>query len=213
MSIRFSKYVRIVSGVAGSSGVAARELIGRIVTTSELVSPDEVLEFADALNVGLFFGTDSDEYRRALFYFSYVSPSVAAPRRLSFSRYAPSGAAATVLGTSTPASLAALKTATAGALTFKFGDLAPVTVSGINLAAATSLANVAALVQTALNANADPKLSSSLVSFDAMAGGFKFSTGVFTPGTVAITSGASGANDLATAMGLLAGRRLSGVAA
>lgn len=201
MAIRFPKYVQIISGVAGAAAVRQRDLIGRIFTQSPLVSPDSVLEFTSALDVGEFFGTTSDEYRRAVFYFSYISPAVSAPRRISYGRYAPSGAAPGIIGGGPIAALAVLKTATAGVLSFKFNDNPVITVTGINLAAATSLTNVAALITTALNANADPNLSTAVVSFDAIGGNFSLTTSVIGPGKLTIESAGTSPNDLRTALG------------
>ena len=76
MSIRFSKYVRIVSGVGGSSGVRQRDLIGRLISSDPRIDPATVLEFTDAASVGEYFGTSSPEYLRAVFYFSYTSPAI-----------------------------------------------------------------------------------------------------------------------------------------
>ena len=200
MSIRFSKYVRIVSGVAGSFGVAARELIGRIFTLSALVSPGEVLEFTDAASVGEYFGTSSDEYKRAVFYFSYTSPSLGTPRRISFARYAPTGAAAAIVGGDGAASLATLKLATAGTLAFSFNGAAAVTVSGIDLSTAASLADVANLLTTAIAANADPNLANAVVSYDAVNARFNFSSNVIGPATIALEPSGSAPNDLRSAL-------------
>lgn len=188
MSIRFSKYVRIVSGVAGNSGVRQRDLIGRIFTTSLLVGVDEIFEFSDPASVAAFFGDGSDEHLRALFYFSWVSPSISSAKRISFARYAPSGATTRVFGDdTTTASLAALQAITAGALTFSFSGGAPITVAPINLSTALSLADVASLVQTALIANADPNLDNATVTYNATAGAFEFSSGLIGNATIAIT--------------------------
>jgi uncharacterized protein DUF3383 len=201
MSIRFSKYVRIVSGVGGAALVQTRDLIGRIFSLSPLISPDSVLEFTSAADVGEYFGTDSTEYFRAALYFAYTSPAISSPRRISFARFAPSGAAASVFGGSPPASLANLKLAVAGTLSFSFDNGASnVVVSAINLSAATSLADVAALLQTALQANADPHLSASTVTYDAPTGTFRFSAGVIDNATVQVNAAGAGVNDLRTAL-------------
>lgn len=216
MSIRFSKYVRIISGVAAAAGVVQRDLIGRIFTQSALVSPDAILEFSDAASVGEYFGGTSDEYRRAVFYFAYVSPSISAARRISFARYAPAGAQAGIFGGGPIANLATLKTATAGVLSFVFNGAAPVSVTGINLSAATSLSDVAALLTTAISANADPNLADATVQYDAVNARFVFANFLFVPTTIALAAAGIGANDLRTALAWTEGAGavfVSGVAA
>ena len=98
MTIPFSKYVRITSGVGASVGVRQRDLIGRLFTASAIVSPNAVLEFTDAASVGDYFGTTSGEYLRAAWYFAYTSPTLGTPRRISFARYSASGNGAQVYG-------------------------------------------------------------------------------------------------------------------
>lgn len=201
MSIRFSKYVRIVSGVGGAALVQTRDLIGRIFSLSALISPDSVLEFSSAADVGEYFGTDSTEYARAALYFAYTSPAISSARRISFARYAPAGAAAAVFGGSPPASLANLKLASAGTLSFSFdGGATNVVVGGIDLSAAVSLAEVATAITTALNLNADPHLASAVVTYDATSGTFRFSAGLIDASTVQVNANGSGVNDLRTAL-------------
>lgn len=199
MSIRFSKYVRIISGVGGASGVQTRDLIGRLISSDSRIDPASVLEFTDAASVGEFFGTSSPEYLRAVFYFSYTSPAISSARRISYSRYAPSGAAATIFGGGPHASLANLKLATAGVLTFAFNGT-PVTVSGIDLNLAASLAEVATMIQTALNANVDPHLAAATVTYDAVSAAFNFNAGLIDGATVSLNPAGAGPNDLRTAL-------------
>ena len=75
MAIDFRKYVDITSGVVGGAGVKRKDLIPRIFTTNELVPPDTVLQFgsADLSVIGELFGTASEEYKRASFYFGFLS--------------------------------------------------------------------------------------------------------------------------------------------
>ncbi|CNK64846.1 Protein of uncharacterised function (DUF3383) [Yersinia pseudotuberculosis] len=86
MSIDLSKYVDIISGVGGGNSVRARELILRIFSRNNLISPDSILEFNNANNVLSYFGVESEEYKRAVKYFSYISPSIVQPSKISFAR-------------------------------------------------------------------------------------------------------------------------------
>jgi hypothetical protein len=121
MAIAFEKYVRITSGVVGNVGVRQRELILRIFTSSPFVSPDEVLEFTDLNNIRDFFGTDSEEYRRAQFYFAWVSKQATRAKKISFARYAPAGTDPAVYGGGSAKSLDALQIAGTSSLTL--GDV------------------------------------------------------------------------------------------
>jgi hypothetical protein len=199
--IRFSKYVRIVSGVGGASAVRQRDLIGRLITQGERMSPGEVLEFADAASVAAHFGNNSPEHLRALFYFGYVSPSISSPRSLSFSRYAPAGTAPKLFGGKLSASLATLKTITAGVLGFKFNGGDTVDVTALNFAAAATFADIATTLQTAIRATADANLDAATVTYDAPSNSFKL-----------VCAGAAGLSDVTFAV-VQAGAGLTDAAA
>lgn len=202
MSIAFSKYVRIISGVGGGAGVRQRDLIGRIISSNPLVPPDSVLEFSGATDVGLFFGTATEEYRRAASYFGYVSPSIASARRLSFSRWAEAGTSASVTGNNDAKTLGQIQAATAGGFSAQLGTTTPVVVSGLNLSAAASLAAAAASIQTALRAAGGAPFAAATVTY-GVAGANRFAVAVpGTLGTLVIASTLTGANDLATTLGL-----------
>lgn len=165
MAIDFKKYVRIISGVGGGNAVRRRDLIGRIITSNALVSPDAVLEFSSADNVGVYFGTTSEEYQRAVDYFAYVSPSIAAAKRISFSRWAETGSDPKIIGNNDPKVLAQLQAVTAGTFTLRLGatDYA---VGPVNLAAEASLAAVAAALQVVIRA-ANAALITATVAYAA----------------------------------------------
>lgn len=199
MTISFSRYVRIVSGVGASVGVRTRDLIARLFSTSSLISPNAVLEFTDAAAVGEYFGTDSGEYARASSYFAYVSPTIGTPRRISFARYAPSGTGARIYG-GDHVSLATLQLATAGAFDLTFNGTTAA-VSGVDLSGAASLTAVAALVQAAIRAVVGDNTSAALVTYDAVGQRFVFDTAFISDVTIGIEASASGVNDLAAALG------------
>lgn len=87
MAISFSKYVDITSGVGGSGGVRQRDLIGRIFTTNTALDVGEIAEVTTLADVGTLFGTTSEEYKRASFYFGWVSKNISSPTKLSFARW------------------------------------------------------------------------------------------------------------------------------
>ncbi|EDW2260650.1 DUF3383 domain-containing protein [Salmonella enterica subsp. enterica] len=98
MAISFNKYVDIVSGVGAGASVKRRELIGRIFTSSSKLPVDTLMEVTSADDVGNFFGTDSVEYARAQFYFSWISKLTTRAKKLSFSRYGGAGSKARIVG-------------------------------------------------------------------------------------------------------------------
>jgi hypothetical protein len=204
VTIRFSKYVSITSGVGGNAAVRQRDLIGRIFSIAAILSPDAVLEFNAAADVGKYFGIGSEEYARAAFYFSYTAPSLGTPQKISFARYSAAGNGFAVYG-STHAPLAQLELANAGGLVITVAGVAR-PVAAIDLDGLVSLAAVAAAVTAAIRAAypALPELSASTVSYDAVNARFVFATNHIAAQTGAITSNAVGVNDLATALGLTA---------
>lgn len=146
MSIAFKKYVEIISGVAAAAGVRERDLILRLITSNKFVSPDSILEFRSADDVGTYFGTASVEYKRAVDYFAYISPNISAPEKISFSRWSEAGNGAAVIGNNDPKTLAALNAVNAGAFDITINGVVTHIV-GLDLSAAATMAAVAAAIQ------------------------------------------------------------------
>jgi hypothetical protein len=87
MAISFSKYISIVSGVGGGGGVRQRDLIGRIFTTNVALEVGTIVEVTTLADVLSLFGSTSEEYKRASFYFGWVSKNITSPTKLSFARW------------------------------------------------------------------------------------------------------------------------------
>jgi hypothetical protein len=171
MSIPISKYVLITSAVAGAAAVAQRELIGRMFSTDARTPTDAVVEFTSAADVGLYYGTPSQEYLRAVAYFGFTSKSLSRPRKLSFGRYALTAQPARIYGGKPVASLVTLQAITSGTLTVTIGgDVAALT--GLNFAASSSFADVAATIQTALRLETGANFTTATVTYDAINGVF-----------------------------------------
>ena len=200
MSIRFSKYVSIVSGVGGGAAVRTRDLIGRLFTTSPLVPVGAVLEVNAASEVSAIFGASSEEAVRAAFYFSWVSPNISAPRRLSFARFTPLAAPPTVYGNASVKSLSALQAVTSGVLSLVVGGV-PVNLSGISFAGALSLADVATALQTAINGSANPQLATATVTYQASSRRFVFTGGVAGAETFDVAQSGTGNTDVGALVG------------
>jgi len=193
MSISFDRYVKITSGVGGGAGVRERELILRLMTTSERVPAKSVLEFTSAESVGSYFGLTSPEYLRAVKYFGFISKNITRPEKISFGRWANVETAAKIFGARTAASLASLVAVSAGSFKLTLGSYTG-DVTGINLTGAASLAAVATLLQTAVRAVVAGGVAwtTATVAYDAPSNSFNLTSGDPGPGAVAIAPAATG---------------------
>lgn len=193
------RYVDITSGVGGGAGVRTRQLILRIITTNTLLAPGQIKEFETADDVLTFFGDSSEEYKRAVRYFGFISKSVTAPQLISFSRWVDVAVPPQVRATTAPATLAALKAISAGSMQFDI-DGVTTDVTAIDLSAATDLTNVATLltakVATIVN---NPVLSNSTFQYDTGSQRYSWTGG---QSTVTVKFNNGGSNDVAAMIGL-----------
>lgn len=151
MTIAASNIVKIEPRVIGA-GRSELELNGLLITpvdrtTEQLAFPSGLMEFTSAAAVGEVFGTTSPTYMFATQYFNGYVNKFSSPKALFVAAWAKAAQAGYVLSApslSTPAQLTAI---TAGKMSFTV-DGAKKTVSGINLAGATSMAQVCTLVAT-----------------------------------------------------------------
>lgn len=199
MTINITQYVDITSGVGAGAAVAQRNLVGRLFTNNELVPPKSFLSFSSAGDVLSYFGSSSEEYARAVFYFGWVNKSLSRAKSIQFARWVDAATAPYVIGNTTAKSLATYTVVSAGSLTFIINGL-PVNVTGIDLSAASSLANVAALIQTQVRLNAAPQLATATISYDAIRGSFDFVGTVANNDTLGIGV-PGGGTDLAPLLG------------
>ena len=194
MTIPLTRYVDITSGIGAGAEVARRDLICRLFTSNDDLPVGTFQEFQDLDSVAAVFTTNSNEYRRAQFYFGFVSKNTTRPKLISFARWAKNQVAATVTsGPVTATSLSALQAISAGgfSLTFGTGATATQAISTIDLSSAADLATVASTLQTRIRA--------------ATAGGTAFTgatvTYVATRQRFVITSGMMGAAPVSLADG------------
>ena len=93
MAIPLTEYVNITSGVGGAAAASRRELIARFFTsnTTAAASYDDngIAEYKKAATVAEEFGSNSMEYAVALKYFSFVSKSITAAKKISFAKWDP----------------------------------------------------------------------------------------------------------------------------
>ena len=183
MSINSKKYVQITSGVGGAAATSARELLNRIFTINELVPTGSVLKFSDADSVLDFFGSASEEYKRAAFYFGFVSKSITSPKNISFARWADVDTSAQVYG-GEAGTLAELQAINAGDLVVSLGG-----VDGnitVDFSTAASYADVAAEIETEIQALAGTFATTTVV-FNALKTQFILDTNGTADGVILIT--------------------------
>ncbi|UAW63487.1 DUF3383 domain-containing protein [Mycoavidus sp. HKI] len=176
MAIPFSKYVDITSGVGAATGVRRRDLIGRFFTTNTLLPPKSIIEFDSADGVREYFGTLSEEYLRAMFYFSWISKNITSPQKISFARWVNTETPPMIFGAAITTTLAAFKEVKAGALTLTLGADTHI-VKNLSFENIISHSDVAAVVQAGIReAGTGPLWADAVVAFDAVNSRFNFTT-------------------------------------
>lgn len=166
MAISFKKYIDITSGVGGGASVRERDLITRIFTNNALVPPNSYLELESADEVATYFGSDSEEYRRAVFYFGWISKNISRAKKISFARWVESNTAPRLFGVKGFYRLADFLTVTSGTLTLTLGTSHEFT--GLDFSTATSLSDVATTVQTAIRTQTGDQWANATVTYDAI---------------------------------------------
>lgn len=209
MPINISNYVDITSGIGAASNVPTRNLGAMIVTGNALVPTGVIKTFTSAADVGTYFGTSSEEYARAVFYFGWVSKNKTAPQQISFWFWNNDAATASkIFGKPATYALGNFTSITTGQLNLTLGGFTH-TLTGIDLSGAGSLAAVAADIQAAVRAYSagGAAWTSATVTFDATRGCFDLVSGATGADTVSVAAAVS--NDLAGPLGWLTGAILS----
>ena len=199
MAISISKYVDIVSGVGGGGGVRQRDLIGRIFTDNPRVPVDSLVEVTSADDAANYFGSGSEEYSRALAYFSFISKNITQAQKLQFARWAETVQAPRIYGARIPTTLAAFNLITTGTLTITAGANTA-NLSALDFSGAASFAAVAATLQTAIRAATGTQFASAVVTYDATARAFNFVGSVAEAAPISVTVTGT-VNDISTRIG------------
>lgn len=208
MTISFTKYIDITSSVAGTSQVTGRSFRGRIYTANPLVPAQTFITVdspADALN---YFGSSSVEYARSVFYFGWISKNGTAAKPLDFARWVDVDSAPTIYGNIQSQLIATYQAISNGSFGLTIGANAQ-TFTGLDFSAVVTLANVASVIQVAINAViSDPQFASATVSFDALRGSFNFVGGDAVDAVISVQPGVLG-TPIAGLIGWLGGAILS----
>lgn len=215
MSINEKRYVDIVSSVGAGNNVPDRLLIGRFFTVNPLVPTNNTVEFTNADDVGVYFGTNSEEYARAVMYFGWISKIGTVAPKISFAFWAEAATAPTLYGAPGAYVLATFTAISSGGFILTMGGSAQ-TVSGLNLSSAGSLAAVATDLQAAIRAKTGggTLFTAATVTYDSTRACFDVVGGTTGAGNIAIAAAPSG-TDLAGPLGWLAANAIlsPGVAA
>ena len=207
-AISFTRYIDIVSGVGAGANVQQRQLIARLFTDNNLLPPQSYIEFANdndgAANVGAYFGTSSEEYKRALAQFSWISKNGTQVPKISFSRWVDTAVGGMIFGAPGTYVLGAFNAISAGSFTLTLGGFT-YTLTGIDLSAASSLAGVAADIQTAVRTYSagGTAWTGATVTYDATRACFDLVSGTTDTSPVSVAAAVS--NDLAAPLGWLTG--------
>lgn len=199
MAISFQRYVDIFSGVAAGAAVRLRELIGRFFTVNPLLPPGSFIEFESADEVALYFGSDSEEYARALFYFGWVSKLITRPTKMSFARWANADVAPLIFGAPGEQSLSNWTGITDGAFVLTLGEDTN-SITGLDFSGVTDLAGVAAIIETAIQAETGAQWTAAAVTFDPIRGSFNLTGGAVGPAAVAVGAPSIGTNLLVSGL-------------
>ena len=147
MSIPASNIVQILPGVV-SAGGNPLSLNGVILDTNAAVPSGSVLQFVSAAAVASYFGSSSLQASLASIYFNGFDNSTQKPGLLYFAPYASSARSAQILGGSLESVTLATLQGWTGTLAITIAGSTQ-TSSSIELSAATSFSNAAALIQAA----------------------------------------------------------------
>lgn len=204
MAIKITRYVDIVSGVGAGAAVAQRQLIARLFTDNVMLPPQTYIEFNTADEVGSFFGTTSQEYFRALYYFSFLSKNITTPETISFARWVSAAVAPRIYGYKNPAAPQAVGNYTSistgsfgltmGAETNNF--------SGVDFTGASDLAGVAAVLQATIRTGTGTQWTSATVIYNATTGAFQMVGGDPVAAVLEVLPGLTGV-DVSTLIGWL----------
>jgi len=196
MAISFKKYVDIVSRVIGAAIVPRRDLIGRIFTKNVLVPTNSLIDFTSADDVGAYFGTDSQEYKRAAFYFGFISKNNKKAQKLTFARWNAAAVAPSIIGDTAQKVLASFQAVTDGHFFLTMGtvtaEVGPCDFSGDG-----DLATVAGTIQAAVQAaDVDGNFTGATVTYDAVRGSFNLTGGTAADAVINSAAGQTGTNIL-----------------
>jgi hypothetical protein len=198
MAISFKRYVDITSGVGGGAGVRLRDLIGRLFSTNSLIPTESMIEFTELADVGTYFGTTSEEYLRASFYFGWISKNITKAKKISFARWADADTKPQIYGKVGAQVLASWTAISAGNMSLTIGADTNI-VGPLSFSGAATLAGVAGIIQAKIRTFTGTNWTSATVTWNATRQSFDFEGGA--AGAAAISVAAGATNDYSALLG------------
>lgn len=194
MSISITRYADITSGVGAGAVVPTRDLVARIFTGNDLVPPGNFISFDSASAVGNYFGTSSEEYYRAVFYFGWISKSVTQAGSIQYARWVNAAVAPRIYalkGNNT--ALTNWTSITDGSFILTMGAYT-YTLSSLDFTGALSLADVATVIQDAIQAESGGGAlwTGATVAYDTGSGGFDLVGGATGAAAISVSAPLSG---------------------
>ena len=205
MSISITRYVDIISGVGGGAEAVTRALVARMFTANPLVPPQSFISFTTAGDVGNYFGFASEEYLRALFYFSWISKNNTQPQEIQYARWMQAAAAPLIIPVRNGGTVLANWTSISnGSFILTMGGFT-FTLSSLDFTGAGNLAAVATILENAIQAESGggSMWTAATVTYSATYGGFILTGGANGVVTNPITVEVAGSGTDITPAGLL----------
>lgn len=193
MTISFTRYIDITSVVGATDQLPARSLSGRIFTDNNLVPPQSFITITNPADALTYFGSSSaPEYLRAVYYFSFVNKDGVSPTQMDFARWVDVAVAPMIFGNVQSQLLSTYTAITNGSFTLTIGAETSV-LTGLNFSAAASLADVAEIIEDAVQASQiDVQWTAATVTFDPVRGSFNFVGGSAVTAVISVTEGIVG---------------------
>lgn len=192
MAIPASELVKIVPRVLSGTG---KDLVfnGLFLTGNTATPAGQIVAIYSADEVGEYYGFDSQEYTAASVYFTGYNNSLTKPTTLYFYRSGKTAAKAFVRGVkleSVQDALKALKAISAGTFNIKINAI-DVALTGVDLSNATSLSNVAEILQGLIRADSvETGVANATVTYSGSSKTFTITNGDSGEGSlIALPSG------------------------
>ena len=182
MAIPASRIANVIPSVLSASG-SALDLNGLILSENASIPSGAMMPFANAADVGAFFGLTSTEYKMAQIYFEGQNGATTTPGKLYFGAYSDTATAAFLRSGSLASMTLSQLQALTGTLTVTM-DGTPNTSASINLSSASSFTAAAAAIEAAFTS---PDFT---VEFDTQLSAFVFTSN--STGTASTSAYASG---------------------
>lgn len=201
MAISIKRYIDIVSGVGAGADVGTRSLMGRFFSTNTLIPTGSFIEFDSADDVATYFGSTSEEYLRAAFYFGWTSKNISAAKKISFARWADAAVAPRIFGVKGAQSVSSYTSIASGSFTLTMGGVTN-TMTGMNFSSALALSDVAAVIQAAIRTKTGAMWTGATVVYNATRQSFDLVGGTTGAANISVVAG-TGGSDVAGQVGWL----------